>query len=113
MAHAARCSWSTRPGGSSLSTIAARISGFRSIAARPADEAYLALYQGLRRVAEDCDGAAPRRDRQPLAAEAPQPLAQLGRWLRHWTAVRHRDGAERTLLTALAGGASPADLAEL
>jgi hypothetical protein len=37
----------------------------------------------------------------------------LGRWLRHWTQVRHRDGAERTLLTAIAGGASPAELAAL
>jgi hypothetical protein len=37
----------------------------------------------------------------------------LGRWLRHWTQVRHRDGAERTLLTAIAGRASSAELAAL
>ena len=79
----------------------------------PADEAYLALYQGIRRVAADCEGEPPRRDREPLADGAPQAPAQLGRWLRHWTAVRHRDGAERTLLTALAGGASPAEVAAL
>ena len=30
--------------------------------------------------------------------------------LRHWTAVRHREAAERTLLTALANDASPAAL---
>src|ERR687886_1296276 len=53
----------------------------------------------------------PRRDRDPPPAP-PQPLDRLARWLRHWTAVRHRDGAERTLLSAIAGGASPADLAE-
>ena len=79
----------------------------------PADEAYLALYQGIRRVAADCEGEPGRRDREPLADGAPQAPAQLGRWLRHWTAVRHRDGAERTLLTALAGGTSPAGVAAL
>jgi nitrite reductase/ring-hydroxylating ferredoxin subunit len=81
--------------------------------ALPADEAYLALYQGIRRVAADCEGQPARRDREPLADGAPQAPSQLGRWLRHWTAVRHRDGAERTLLTALAGGASPAEVAAL
>ena len=39
--------------------------------------------------------------------------ATLERWLRHWTAVRHREAAERTLLTAIASGASPAALASL
>src|SRR5882724_3794223 len=52
----------------------------------PADEAYLALYQGIRRVAADCEGEPARRN---------------------------RDGAERTLLTALAGGTSPAEVAAL
>jgi len=33
--------------------------------------------------------------------------------LRHWTRVRHRDAAERTLLTAIASGASPIELAAL
>jgi hypothetical protein len=37
----------------------------------------------------------------------------LKRWLRHWTRVRHREAAERTLLTAIAAGASPAALADL
>ena len=77
----------------------------------PEEETYLALFHGARRVAADCDGQAPRRDRAPLASRP--DLATLQRWLRHWTAVRHRDGAERTLLTAIAGGASPAALAEL
>ena len=35
---------------------------------------------------------------------AAQPLDRLTRWLRHCTAVRHRDGAERTLLSAIAAG---------
>jgi len=42
-----------------------------------------------------------------------RPVPLLGRWLRHWTQVRHRDGAERTLLTAIDGGASPSELAAL
>ena len=79
----------------------------------PPEETYLALFQGLRRVASDCDGVPPRRDRQPLAACGSRPVPLLGRWLRHWTQVRHRDGAERTLLTAITGGASPAELAAL
>src|SRR5260370_74048 len=38
--------------------------------------------------------------------------AALRRWLRRWTHVRHREAAERTLLTAIAGGLSPAVLAD-
>jgi nitrite reductase/ring-hydroxylating ferredoxin subunit len=72
----------------------------------------LALYKGIHRVADDCDGQAPRRDREPLPG-MPQPLGRLAGWLRHWTAVRHRDGAERTLLSAIAAGASQAELAEM
>jgi hypothetical protein len=34
------------------------------------------------------------------------------RWLRRWTNVRHREAAERTLLTAIAAGVSPAMLAD-
>jgi nitrite reductase/ring-hydroxylating ferredoxin subunit len=79
----------------------------------PEPVAYLALFHGLGRVAADCEGAVPRRDRAPLAGAAPRPVAQLERWLRHWVRVRHRDGAERTLLTAIAGGAAPAELASL
>jgi hypothetical protein len=83
------------------------------VPALPEEEEYLALFHGLRRVADDCDGAPGRRDRQALAVPQQRPLPLLGHWLRHWTRVRHRDGAERTLLTAIAGGASQADLAAL
>jgi nitrite reductase/ring-hydroxylating ferredoxin subunit len=79
----------------------------------PEEETYLALFHGLRRVARDCDDVPRRRYRQPLAAGSAHPLPLLGRWLRHWTRVRHRDGAERTVLTAIAGGASPSELAAL
>jgi hypothetical protein len=74
------------------------------------EEAYLALFHGARRVAADCDGEAPRRERAPLGSR-PDP-ATLKRWLRRWTNVRHREAAERILLTAIAAGASPAALAD-
>jgi nitrite reductase/ring-hydroxylating ferredoxin subunit len=79
--------------------------------ALPEEEAFLALFHGARRVAADCDGEAPRRERAPLAGR-PNPAAALKRWLRRWTNVRHREAAERTLLTAIAAGASPAVLAD-
>jgi nitrite reductase/ring-hydroxylating ferredoxin subunit len=74
-------------------------------------ELHLALFHGARRVAADCDDAAPSRERAPLASRP--DLVTLKRWLRRWVAVRHRDAAERTVLTAIAGGASPAALADL
>ncbi|UPK40294.1 Rieske (2Fe-2S) protein [Bradyrhizobium sp. 186] len=76
----------------------------------PEEDAYLALFHGARRVAADCDGEAPRRERAPLGSR-PDPAA-LKRWLRRWTNVRHREAAERTLLTAIAAGFSPAELAD-
>ena len=78
--------------------------------ALPEDEAYLALFHGARRVASDCDGQPPRRERAPLESRPEQ--ATLKRWLRRWTKVRHREAAERTLLTAIAAGLSPAALAD-
>jgi nitrite reductase/ring-hydroxylating ferredoxin subunit len=79
----------------------------------PEEETYLALYKGISRVARDCDGVSPRRYRQPLAPQQFHALSVLERWFRHWTRVRHRDAAERTLLTAIASGASSIELAAL
>jgi nitrite reductase/ring-hydroxylating ferredoxin subunit len=79
----------------------------------PEDERYLALYQGLRWVADDCAGAPARRSRQPLPADSARDTATLARWLREWTRVRHRDGAERTLLTAISAGLAPGEVARL
>jgi len=76
----------------------------------PEEEAYLALFHGARRVAADCDGEAPRRERAPLGSR-PDAVA-LKRWLQRWASVRHREAAERTLLTAIAAGFSPAVLAD-
>jgi nitrite reductase/ring-hydroxylating ferredoxin subunit len=83
-----------------------------NLAARlPEEQLYHALFQGARQVARDCDGEAPRRERAPLS-EAPDPIT-LKRWLRRWSAVRHREGAERTLLTAIAVESPPAALADM
>jgi hypothetical protein len=76
----------------------------------PEEEAYLALFHGALRVAADCDGQAPRRERAPLGSHP--DAVTLKRWLRRWTTVRHREAAERTLLTAIAAGVSPAVLAD-
>jgi len=75
------------------------------------EDAYLALFQGARHVAVDCDGASPRRDPGPLSSKP--DFATLKRWLRQWSSVHHRAAAERTVHTAIAADATPAALAEL
>src|SRR5262249_51575410 len=94
-----------RGGGLSILTALANL-----LPVLPEEEVYLALFHGARRVAADCDGEAPRRERAPLGSR-PEPAA-LKRWLRRWTNVRHREAAERTLLTAIAAGLSPSVLAD-
>ena len=42
----------------------------------PEEETYLALFHGARRVAADCDGEAPRRERAPLGEPAGPSGAQ-------------------------------------
>jgi nitrite reductase/ring-hydroxylating ferredoxin subunit len=81
------------------------------LAVLPEEETYLALFHGVRRVAVDCDGAAAARQRSALSS-GPGP-GTLKRWLRRWTAVRHREAAERTVHTAISIGAQPAVLADL
>jgi hypothetical protein len=76
----------------------------------PEEEAYLALFHGARRVAADCDGQTPRRERAPLGSHP--DAATLKRWLRRWTTVRHREAVERTLLTAIGAGLCPVVLAD-
>jgi nitrite reductase/ring-hydroxylating ferredoxin subunit len=81
------------------------------LAILPEEETYLALFHAVRRVAADCDGAAPARQRSALSSR-PSP-GTLKRWLRRWASVRHREAAERTVLTAISIGAQPAVLADL
>jgi hypothetical protein len=66
----------------------------------PDDVAYLALAHGCVRVANDCAGQPPRRDRYPLETDEAD-FVQLREWMQRWTVARHRDGAERTFLTGL------------
>ncbi len=75
----------------------------------PERETYLALFQGVRRVAADCAGEPPYLSSGPLE-DADIPEAQLEDWLRKWTRVRHRTGAQRTVETALAAGMASARL---
>jgi len=75
------------------------------------EETHLALFHATRRIAADCDGEPSRRVRAPLTSRL-DPVT-LERWLRRWSAVRHREAAERTLLTAIANDASPAALGNL
>jgi hypothetical protein len=68
------------------------------------EDRFLALFHGIVAVANDCEGESPRIDSEPLGGNV--PLETLARWFRHWVRVRHRTGAERTLRTAIASGAT-------
>ena len=81
------------------------------LAILPEEETYLALFHGVRRVAADCDGATPARQRSALSSRPGS--GTLKRWLRRWASVRHREAAERTVLTAISIGAQPAVLTDL
>jgi hypothetical protein len=76
------------------------------------EEKFLPLWHGVFQMAHNVQGASPHWDRQPLESDQVS-LDSLKRWLRHWALVRHRDGAERCLLTAIANGASPGEVADL
>jgi nitrite reductase/ring-hydroxylating ferredoxin subunit len=76
------------------------------------DEKFLPLWHGVFEMAHNVQGSSPHWDRQPLETDQVS-LDSLKRWLRHWALVRHRDGAERCLLTAIANGASPGEVADL
>src|SRR5207247_8646626 len=60
-------------------------------------------------VAGECGGHRSRTDTEPLGSDV--PFETVARWCRHWVRVRHRSGAERTLRTAIAAGATPQWLA--
>jgi nitrite reductase/ring-hydroxylating ferredoxin subunit len=76
------------------------------------DTAYQGLYYAVRRIAEETNESLPRRPRQPLGGGAAHDLATLLPWLRQWVQTRHRDGAERTVLTGIEN-LDAADLATL
>jgi nitrite reductase/ring-hydroxylating ferredoxin subunit len=62
-----------------------------------------AFAAAARAVAENCAGEPTRHDLDGLDGEGFEER-QLSRWMFHWTNVRHAQGAERTLLTAVRSG---------
>jgi nitrite reductase/ring-hydroxylating ferredoxin subunit len=77
----------------------------------PADRP-AALYHGLADVAGDSAGGPPRFPLDPLPGDPPEP-SRLAGWFRSFVEVRDAEGAERALVSAARGGASPAELSDL
>lgn len=75
----------------------------------PEDRA-LALYHGLADVASDSATGPPRFPLPPLPGSPPAP-ERLAGWFRRFVEVRDAEGAERALVSAIRGGASPDQLA--
>jgi nitrite reductase/ring-hydroxylating ferredoxin subunit len=71
---------------------------------------YQGLYYAIRSIANEASDSPARRERAAL--DEPHDLATLKRWLKQWVQTRHRDGAERTALTALRE-LPPRDVADL
>jgi nitrite reductase/ring-hydroxylating ferredoxin subunit len=71
-----------------------------------------ALYQGLADVASDSALGPPRFPLDPLPGLVPGTV-RLAAWFRRFVEVRDAEGAERALVSAVGGGASPAALADM
>ena len=72
----------------------------------------VALYHGLADVASESAGEPPRFPLDPLPTAGAEP-AQLKRWFRRFVEVRDAEGAERALVSAIRGGASRMELADI
>jgi nitrite reductase/ring-hydroxylating ferredoxin subunit len=72
----------------------------------------VALYHGLADVAADSAIGPPRFPLEPLPGRAPGP-ARLATWFRRFVEVRDAEGAERALVSAVRGGTSPQELADM
>ena len=70
------------------------------------------MYQGLRHVARECAGKAPRFSVDPLPTGETRPEV-FARWFRNFIDVRDDEGAERCLATAIELGISRQDIAEM
>jgi nitrite reductase/ring-hydroxylating ferredoxin subunit len=77
----------------------------------PADRAP-ALYHGLADVAGDSAMGPPHFALEPLPGPAPD-TARLSAWFRNFIEVRDAEGAERALVSAVRGGASSRELADM
>jgi len=71
-----------------------------------------ALYHGLAAVAQEANGAPPRFVVRALPGASQDPPT-LKRWFRQFVEVRDSEGAERCIVTAVAAGAGPREMAEL
>ena len=71
-----------------------------------------ALYHGLSAVARDSAGRPPRF-RVPALPGENEDLATLKRWLRRFITVRDDEGAERCVVSAIRGGASAREMADM
>jgi nitrite reductase/ring-hydroxylating ferredoxin subunit len=71
-----------------------------------------ALYHGLADVASDSSLVAPRFPLAPLPGRPPDQ-ERLALWFRRFVEVRDAEGAERALVSAVRGGASPRELADM
>ena len=76
------------------------------------DDRPRALYQGLRHVARECAGKAPRFSVEPLPTGETRPEV-FARWFRNFIDVRDDEGAERCLVTAIGLGISKDDIANM
>jgi nitrite reductase/ring-hydroxylating ferredoxin subunit len=77
----------------------------------PPDRA-VALYHGIADVASDSAIQPPRFALDPLPGRAPD-AARLALWFRQFINVRDAEGAERALVSAVRGGATPQALADM
>jgi nitrite reductase/ring-hydroxylating ferredoxin subunit len=77
----------------------------------PEDRA-VALYHGLADVASDSVIGPPHFALDPLPGTAPE-YRYLALWFRSFVEVRDAEGAERALVSAVRGGASPKQLADM
>src|SRR5205823_4871523 len=71
-----------------------------------------ALYHGLADVAADSAGDPPHFPLEPLPGRVPD-TGRLASWFRSFIDVRDAEGAERALVSAVRGGASPQQLADM
>ena len=76
------------------------------------DDRPRALYQGLRHVARECAGKAPRFTVDPLPTGETRPEV-FKRWFRNFIDVRDDEGAERCLVTAIKLGFSQEEIADM
>ena len=86
---------------------------FMNLVPRLADgDRAAALYHGLAEVAADSALDAPHFALDPLPGRAPD-AGRLGDWFRSFVEVRDAEGAERALVSAVRGGASQRELADM